>query len=101
MLNGRYYNSRMVRVELDFRVFVYSCIRVFVYSCIRVFVYSCIRVYVLSCICWRLPMALKDLVAQKSVLREKAIEEIVSDYVQYHPEEKSISFTPGADGLSN
>ena len=41
-------------------------------------------------------MALKDLVAQKSVLREKAIEEIVSDYIQYHPEEKSISFTPAA-----
>jgi hypothetical protein len=46
-------------------------------------------------------MALKDLVAEKSVLREGAIEEIVSDYVRFHPAEKAISFTPATDGLSN
>jgi len=44
-------------------------------------------------------MPLKDLTVKKSVLLEKQVEEIVSDYVRYDPEAKEIVFLPPANSL--
>jgi hypothetical protein len=46
-------------------------------------------------------MALKDLIAEKGSLAEGAIEEIISDFVRYDPEEKAVAFTPAASELQN
>ena len=46
-------------------------------------------------------MALKDLIAQRGAFTEGSIEEIVSEYVRYDPETKSITFIPGAASLPN
>ena len=46
-------------------------------------------------------MALRDLVAQSSVMAEEAIEKIVKDYVRYDPEAGDIAFTPEFAALGN
>ncbi|HVJ33777.1 MAG TPA: hypothetical protein VND94_11720 [Terriglobia bacterium] len=46
-------------------------------------------------------MALKDLVSKRAALTEGAIEEIISSYVRFDPEERVVIFTPNASGLQN
>lgn len=46
-------------------------------------------------------MPLKDLTVKGMVLREKQIEEIVSDYVRYDVESKEIILLPSASSLKN
>lgn len=46
-------------------------------------------------------MPLKDLMIKGTVLREKQIEELVSDYVRYDPETKEIILLPAANSLKN
>lgn len=46
-------------------------------------------------------MPLKDLTIKGTVLREKQIEELVSDYVRYDPETKEIILLPAANSLKN
>jgi hypothetical protein len=46
-------------------------------------------------------MALRDLVAKTSVLTEQAIEDVVTDYVRYDPDERVIHLTPAAARLQN
>lgn len=46
-------------------------------------------------------MPLKDLTIKGTVLLEKQVEEIVSDYVRYDPETKEIILLPAANTLKN
>ena len=46
-------------------------------------------------------MPLKDLTIKGTVLREKQIEELVSDYVRYDPDTKEIILLPSASTLKN
>jgi hypothetical protein len=46
-------------------------------------------------------MPLKDLTIKGTVLREKQIEELVSDYVRYDPDTKEIVLLPAANSLKN
>lgn len=46
-------------------------------------------------------MPLKDLTVRGTVLREKQIEELVSDYVRYDPEAKEVVLLPTANSLKN
>jgi hypothetical protein len=46
-------------------------------------------------------MALKDLIASKASLSEGVIEEIVSGYVRYDADNKSVFLTPESQSLSN
>jgi len=46
-------------------------------------------------------MPLKDLTIKGTVLLEKQVEELVSDYVRYDPEAKEIVLLPAANSLKN
>jgi hypothetical protein len=46
-------------------------------------------------------MPLKDLTVKGTVLREKQVEELVSDYVRYDPDAKEIVLLPATHSLKN